>query len=492
MFLVLRRPARLPGPALLALLLALVTPPAVALELGFEAYTSVVATDNVGGDDEGDPDKEDALIGTAAFGVYGEQRSRAVSAGFEGEIDARRRLDDEDQRDVDTVTRFLGAAEFRLTPRALTWYVGDILGGVRLDDAVQPISDDTGDVRRRNVFVTGPELDYALDPDTRLASRLLYVNQSEEGDALETLWNASVDWRRDTTPGSYFGLSLSDIYTDNVEEETDDAGEGVPVGAGPAAADSDFNRVSAAAYWNRVRGFLELYGQIGATRYDTDEDSLNGLNAVLRATRTLGPDTTLAIELARDLSDQTLSTVESLVDDGTGLQPEAEGFFDETRVEAVYALTSTRTSADLGLGVARRDYRLLTGDDGVALAGANGGEDQVQGYAFGFLTRALTPRLRTELGARYERQSYDDRDDEADSILGSVRLVYRFARSFEVEAGYVFDRAEGVETRLDPASDALLREPIDVTENRATLGIRWAPPSRASRDLTIELKSLLR
>ena len=480
MSLVVCRPVRLAGPALLALPLALVAPPAAALELGFEAYTSLIATDNVGGDDEGDADREDALIGTAAFGVYGEQRSRSVDAGFEGEIDARRRLDDEEQRDVDTVTRFLGAAEFRLTPRALTWYVGDILGGVRLDDAVQPISDDDGDVRRRNVFVTGPELDYALDPDTRLASRLLYVNQSEEGDALETLWNASVDWRRDTTPGSYFGLSLSDIYTDDIEDPDTDV------------AEADFNRVSAAAYWNRLRGFLELYGQIGATRYDTDEESLNGLNAALRATRALGPDSTLTIELARDLSDQTLSTVESLVDDGNGLQPEAEGFFDETRLEAVYALTSTRASADLGVGVARRDYRLPSDDDGLAPAGEDGGQDQIQGYAFGFLSRALTPRLRTELGARYERQSLDDRDDESDSLLGSVRLVYRLARSFEVEAGYVFDRAEGVDTRLDPAGGPRLRESIDATENRVTLGLRWAPPSRASRDLTIELKSLLR
>lgn len=472
-----QRPATLAGPACLVLLLLSAPRPGQALDLGFEAYTSVIASDNVGGDNS--PDEEDGLIGTGLIGVYGEQRGRVATGGFEGEIDARRRLDEDDgggDRDIDTVTRFLGAAEFRLTPRALTWYVGNILGGVRLDDAVQPISDNVGSVRRRNVFVTGPELDYALDPDTRLASRLLYVNQTEEGERLETLWNASVDWRRETTPGSYFGLSLGDIYTDNVEDADTTAGP-----------DGDFNRVSAAAYWNRVRGFLELYGQVGATRYDTDEDSLNGLNAAARATRLLGPDSSVSLELARDLSDQTLSTVESLVEDGSGVQPEAEGFFDETRLELVYALASTRLSADLGAGLARRDYRLLTGDGGAALAGAS--EDQTLGYAFGFLSRALGTRWRAELGARYERQSYDDRDDETDSILGSARLLYRFARSFELEAGYVFDRADGVRTRL--VDDALEREAVDVTENRITLGVRWAPRSRASRDLTIELKSLL-
>ena len=72
------------------------------------------------------------------------------------------------------------------------------------------------------------------------------------------------------------------------------------------------------------------------------------------------------------------------------------------------------------------------------------------------------------------------------------RLLYRLGRSFELEAGYVFDRAEGLSTRPGAAGDGtLVREDIDVTENRVTLGIRWAPPSRASRDLTIELKSLL-
>jgi len=484
------RPAHASGPVRLGLLPALLlllaaTAPVQALELGFEAYAAVTASDNIGGDNS--PNEEGGQIGEASIGVFGEQRTRRAQIAFEGEIDGRRRLDDEDQRDIDTVTRFLGAAEFALTPRALSWYVGDILGGVRLDDAIQPISDNVGTVRQRNVFITGPELDYELDPDTRLASRLLYINQSEEGDALETLWNANVDWRRETTPGSYFGFSLNDIYTDNVEARATAVGDDTAGGEAP-----DFNRVSAAAYWNRVRGFTELYGQIGATRYDTDRDSLGGLNAVLRATRTLGPASALALELTRDLSDQTLSTVESLVEDGSGVQPEADGFFDETRLELTYALDAPRASVDLGVGVAKLDYRLLAGDDGVALQGVS--EDQTQGYAYGFLSRPLTARLRGELGARYERQSYDDRDDESDSVLGSARLLYRIARSFVLEAGYLFDRAQGVRTRLvSDASGASVfeREPIDVTENRVTLGIRWAPPSRANRDLTIELKSLL-
>jgi len=469
--------------AVLALAAAGVAAPVQALDLGFEAYTSIIATDNAGANNS--PDEEDGLIGTGVVGIYGEQRSRVARAAFSGEIDGRRRFDDDDQRDIDTVTRFLGAAEFQLTPQVFTWYVGDILGGVRVDNALQPISDNVGTVQRRNVFVTGPSAEFELDRDTTLSSRLLYINQTEDGDPLETLWNASVDWRRATTPGSYFGVELNDIYTDDVKRE-DTLGDGTRL-----VGENDFNRASGAAYYNRVRGFLELYGQIGATRYDTEQQSINGLNAVLRATRTLGPASTLSLALSRDLSDQTLSTVESLIEDGSGVEPEADGFFDETRLELVYALSSSRTSADAGIGVAQLDYRALTRADGSGIVGAS--EDQLQSYAFGFLTRPLTSRLRGEIGARYERQTYDRRQDEADSILGQARLLYRLSRSFELEVGYVFDSAVGTRTRVQGGVNGVrVPESIDVTENRVNIGIRWAPPSRASRDLTIELKTLLR
>ena len=456
-------------PLAVALALALVPGAAPALELGFEGYLALIGSDNV--EAVNDPDEEEGVIGSGLLGVYGETRTRSVHGAFTGEIDARRRLDEDGGSTDDAITRFLGAAEIALTARALRWYVGDILGGVRVDDAIQPISDNAESVRRRNVLVTGPSFETELGRNRRLSSRLLYVNQTEDERELETLFNATLDISQEVIRGSVFGLSVADVYTDAPEDD----------------GESDFNRLSASAYWTRERGFLETHARLGATRYDTDSESLDGLAAELRATRALGPASSATIRLTRDLSDQTLSTVESLIDDGAGVEPEAEGFFDDTRLELGYLLKAERTSAELGVGAGRRDYRLLTGSDDADFDADD--QDQVQSYAYGAYTRALTPRLRTELAARYERQSYDERDEESDSVLGAVRLLYRLSRSFELEGGYVFERAQGSRRRV--LDGALVAEPIDATENRVVLGLRWAPPSRASRDLTIELKSLL-
>lgn len=469
----MNRPAE--GLARAACLVCLALPslasvPAHALELGFEGYAALIASDNIEADDSGE--EEDGLIGVGLVGVYGERRGPRVRGAFTGELDARRRLDDDDG-ESGTVSRFLGAAEVALTPRALRWYIGDILGGVRTDDAIQPISDHADAVARRNVFVTGPSLEYDIGGSSRVRSRLLYVNQREDDEELETLWNAQLGWERDAGLGARVGLLLADVYTDSVDEEE----------SGP-----DFNRFSASAYGSRERGFLLLYGELGATRYDADEESLDGLRAELSATRALGPASSVVARLSRDLSDQSLSTVESLIEDGSGEEPEADGFFDETRLELGYLLDTERSSLDIGAGIARRDFRLLAGGDGRLVDGD--GEDQVQGFAYAALSQRLAARWRAELGASYERQSHDEREDERDSFLGSLRLLYRLGRSFELEAGYLFDRASGSRTRARDGAAVL--EDIDVTENRLTLGLRWAPPSRASRDLTVELKSLLR
>jgi len=462
--------------AILATFLVLAVNSATALDIGFEGLLSLETSDNVAGANS--PDEEDGLIGGAQIGVYGEQRSRLVDAAFSGEIDTRR-TDTEDDSDVNTVTRFLGAAEFYLTPRSWRWYVGDILGGVRTDNAIQPIDDNSVD--RRNVFVTGPSFEYDVEGVSRTRARLLYVNQTEDNETLETLYNGSFSYERDTTSGSYYGFRLADIFTDLPEEanNTDDQTD-----------EPDFNRLSSSVFWNRLRGFLEVYGEIGVTRYDADDETLDGLNAQLRATRTLGPQTSFSIALTRDLSDQTLSTIESLISSGgdaVGVRPEASGFFAETRLGLEYSFQSSWTSLDLGMGIAELDYKLLSIDADIAI-NANS-EDQLQGFAYASVSRRISNRLRGEFSVNFERREFDNRRDESDSILATAHLIYRLSRSFELEGGIVHDTATGLRTRFNTGVG--LEEDIDVTENRFTIGLRWAPPSRASQDLTVELKSLL-
>ncbi|MGQ7844952.1 hypothetical protein ACUNV4_10765 [Granulosicoccus sp. 3-233] len=454
-----------------------------SLDLGFEGRLTLEQSDNI--NSVNSPDEEDGQTVGAVLGVYGEQRSRLVNAAFTGEIDTRSDVS-EDDSSFDTLTRFLGAAEFSLTPRSWRWYVGDILGGVRTDNAVQTI-DDT-DIDRRNVFVTGPSFEYDVPGRSRTRARLLYVNQTEENEDLETLYTANASYERDTTPGSYFGVRAGNVFTDLPEEsENPDIRQ-----------EGDFNRSTVAAYVNRARGFLELYGELGVTRYDTDEESLNGLNARLRAIRQLGPMTSVSASLSRDLNDQTLSTVESLIGSGgtaVGVRPEVAGFFEETRLDVGYSFQATDTSLDLGLAVAQQDYQLL-GIDSTVLVSEDS-EDQLQSFAYGSLSQRLSTRLRTELAISYERQTYDNRNDETDSVLASALLIYRLSRSFELEGGVVHDSASGVLTRFNTVSTAggdvisRVEEDVDVTENRLTIGLRWAPPSRASQDLTVELKSLL-
>jgi len=139
------------------------------------------------------------------------------------------------------------------------------------------------------------------------------------------------------TPGSFWGFRFNDIYTQQPSD----------------SEELDFNRASLALFGNRLRGFTELYGELGATRYDTDEESLDGVRALLRLTRTLGPSTNLTLALSRDLSDQTLNTVESLIFDSQAEQPQADGFFDETRIELAFSYQERLTSLDLGVGMSQ-------------------------------------------------------------------------------------------------------------------------------------------
>ena len=447
--------------------LAAVPDAARALELGFEARAFVQRSDNIGFDDAGF--EEEGTLGFGTLGLFGEQRGRRVDAGFAGELDARRRLDDEDD-DWDTISRFLGAAEFRITPRALSWYVGDVLGGV-LDDTLQPV--DGFETRRRNVFVTGPAFGTPLGAFGRLDARLLYVNQTEEGDELETLWSALAEYRRERVPGLFWGVKGSDVYTD----APDDSGE------------LDINRASAALLAGRERGAWELYGELGGTVYATEDEDVAGVAALARVTRNLGPDSTLALTLSRDLNDRTLGTVEGLIDDGIGEREDADGVFAETRATLEWGLEAPRTSFLAGVSVADIDYELVA--EGGGFSELADEEDQVQGTAYAVLGRYLTPSLRAELAADYRREEFDNAPDETDSVLGSARLLWRFTRSFELEASYVIDRASGTGVRADDAGDDVEFD-VDRTENRVGLGLRWAPPTRATRDLTIELKSLIR
>ncbi len=440
---------------------------AVALELGFEAGITLEATDNVENANSGF--EEAGQIGYGSIGIYGEQRGQRVQAAFTGELETERTLSDSDDN-FDSLTQFIGAMNVDITPRSVSWYFGDILGAVRSDDADQTI--DVSDLPRRNVFVTGPTVAFNLGSFSSANTRLLYVHQSDEEGELASLLNFSASWQTDTQGGNTWGVRFGDIYTDN----------------SALADESDFNRITTAIFWERERGRNTISASLGATRYTTDSDSVAGVNAGLSFTRLLGPQRSFTIALNRDLRDQDLNTIESLIADGSGEEPVSSGVFEETRLAASYSLLTSQSAIELGVGVSMADYQAVTGIN--ASLNIND-EDQIRPFVFGVWTRTYNPRLQTELGFYYDQLEYDNIRDESLSLTLSAMVSYRLSRSFSVELAYVFDQTDGLRTRGANGVTEANPEDIDVIENSAQLSLRWAPPSRASKALTVELKSLL-
>ena len=437
-----------------------------ALELGFEGLVQVNGSDNVGSANAGS--EVGGQLGVGQFAVFGEQKGTAVQGAFTGEIYSQRRLDDS-TTDLNTITQFLGAVDVAITPRSLSWYTGDVLGGVRNDNALQPVDSSSTADERRNIFITGPSFEYEIDSFSRTRARLLYVNQSQNNRQLDTLYDAVASWEKDTSRGSTWGIRFTDIFTDTPS----------------SAVEADFNRASASIYWQRVRGRIDLSASLGGTRYDTDNETLNGVNAQLRAARQLSIESNVYAEFTRDTRDQTLTTIESLLSGGVGVQPNTAGFFDENRLALGYEFISSKASLDIAMGAAQSNFRLLGGSQ----AASSDSEDQLNLFAGATYTRSLAARWDLELGMSYEKLEYKNRNDQNSSTVGSAVLGYQIARSFVLEFGYRGYLAEGLRTRLTGGVAA--DEAIDITENRFSLGLRWAPPTRASRDLTVELKSLM-
>jgi len=441
---------------------------ASALEVGFESIVTVDASDNVFAANAGE--EVEGQVGFAQFGVFGEQRGTRVQGGFSGEIYSQRQLDDPDAN-FSAITQFIGAAEFQITPRALSWYVGDILGEVRVDDGIQSIEE--APLTTRNIFATGPQFVYEIDSFSRINTRFMYITQSQDDIELETLYNTDGSWEIDTARGNTWGTSISNIFTDNPEENLE----------------GDFNRFSLAATWRRSRGLNSYSAQLGGTRYDTEDESLNGVNARFSFERQLSPQSIVALQFTRDLSDQALTTIDSLLDNGTGLQGETNGFSDDTRVNLSYAVTKTNFSYSFGVGVGQSNFRLISND--ISFIDSGDGEDRRSMNAVATYQRAFTPYTSIETALTYEQQDFINRPDTAQSVLGEARAIRRLSRSFEAILGYRFTLADGQQTRLNGFNEAGT-ETIDSIENRVSVSLRWAPPSRVTQDLTIQLKSLLR
>ncbi len=447
-----------------AIVLFGLSPLVLALEMGFESSARFDATDNVLGAESGF--EEEGQIANITFGVYGEQQGTKVRGAFAGELSSQRRVDDPDD-EFTAVSQFLGAAEISITPRAFTWYIGDILGGVRADNGLQTINDE--EQARRNVFVTGPRFEYEIDSVSRANAQFRYVNQSEEGTVLESLYNTTASYEYDTSTANTYGVSFGNIYTDHPSTDLE----------------GDFNRLSLGGFWRRNRGQNEYFASLGGTRYDTETEALNGVNARFRYDRALSEEKSINLSFRRDLRDQTLNEIDTLIENGTGVDATGDGFFDETRIDAGYNFNTGLTTFNASVGVGQSDFRLLADNTGATSNGDS--EDRNNLYGQFYLSQVITSGFRISTGANYIAREYINRDDNSQSVVGSIELEKRLSRSFIFDLGYFASYGDGQRT----SEETNLLEDFEIVENRVKVGIRWAPPSRADKDVAIELRSLL-
>lgn len=464
---------------------------AAALELGIEGFLGYESQQNINDSTiDGELAVEPKVL-NSVISVFGEQRGRILRADFSGELETESDLEDENYN-VATVTRFAGAGELSITPRAFRWYFGDVLAAVRNPDAFR-IADDINE-NSINLFVTGPTFESVTEGVSATEARLFYLHQSQDGEEPQSIYNFSVRHQWDASVSSFYGVRFNDIYTAVAEDPNFNPALG-------EAPDGDFNRMTLAVFSNRTRGSSEFYGELGATRYDTDTESITGLAAGLRYTRILGPRTTFDTGITHTLNDQTLNTIEALlINDGddAGLQPEVDGIFAETRIDARYQLELPRSRFEFIVGLAQLGYKALTGDAAIFLA--VDGEDQNQGTVTAVYSKELSPRWEASLSGVFERSEYVNREDRSDAALITGVLGYTLTRSLDLEISLVYDAGEGLRTRfnrvVDPSAESgfsIVRDEFETDESltRASIGIRWAPPTRASRDLTLRLNSLM-
>jgi len=453
-----------------------------ALEIGFEGVLSYEMRQNT---DDINPD-DDALNADTEFGnglvtVFGEHSSTNFVAGFNAEIETEKNLTDENNAGVITETRFAGAADIAITPRTLRWHFGDLLTGVRNEDTVR-LADDL-DQDSRNIFITGPSYQSSVEGFSSTEARLLYISQSEDNDEVESLYNFQASYQRNSTENSFYGIQFNDVFTSVPQDE-----DQFP--ALPADLNGDYNRASVTIFKNRARPTSQLYGEIGITQYDTDSDSVNGLTAQVRSTRFLGPRTLFTAGISHSLNDQALNTVEALIQgdgDDAGLQPDVDGIFEETRLDVIYSKDTPFAELEFGAAVSQLNYRLLT--DATTENFVVEGEDRNLATINLIFNKTHSARLRGVYTAEYEKEDFTNRDDSTEAYLLGASLFYRLNRSFELLFSLEFDAAEGLTTRGNV--DDPIQFQIDETESRAEIGIRWAPPTRASREAIVQLNSLV-
>lgn len=444
--------------------------PVKALDVGFELSGRAAVSDNIFQDNMGE--EVDGSATLTELLVYGNHLSQRLKAGFQGELGLRRRFSDQEERDDSTtLTRFYGSAEFAVT-RSFSWFFGDVLGGSRDDD--QLIADDeiAEFENRRNVLVTGPQIELAFDSIRNLKGHLYFIDSSDdEGTDFSQFYELELDYTQQFQAGWLWGLRLENFF----------------VTAGDESAEPDFNRTTFGVTGVRSRDTNTWTGFLGATRYQTQsgpEFEANGLSASLRFSRSATEASSFFAEVSRSIVDQTLSETQSLLDTGTSDGPDVPGIFNDTVLRSGYEFETTAYSLNAEFGVGQADFEAIF--DGGAFVDLQGDEqDQERLFANVSGYYGLTPKLGVGATIGHSREEDVVGDEFSRSSYATISLRYQLSTSFVLRARYLHEILEGF------ATNALTDDITDSNENRVFFSLTYAPPTRANQDQVERLKSLL-
>ncbi len=450
-----------------------------ALDIGFESALTAFDSDNIGGINTGpgDLDVPGGLTTEFSFGVFGEHTARNYTGGFDANLVLRQRTGDDDTTSENTITRFLGALDYAITPRGLNWYVGDVLGTVLPRGQLQALDIDRDDLVRRNVFITGPEVNFEIDQASRINARFLFVDQSDDRNIeLENIYSLSASYESEINTADRWGWLLSDVFTDN--PETDVATQ---------VQEADYNRLSAALFWGRERSVNGYYLQAGLTQFTVDDETVDGASLQAVFTRALSPQSTFAFTVGQELTDTTLTSIEGLTTTGVATEENIDAIVQETSVAVEYRFESTLMTLDASAGLRDSDNQLLFAQN---LAAIDPDTEDTTGF-FGSLAvfRRFNNSLIGNAEVSFIHEEAVNTALEQDSLLTTLSLSYLLTNTWTIEGGVSYSFDEGIEANT---TDTTLGDsPFELEENRVFLSLRWSPPTKATRDSTLELKSLI-
>lgn len=461
---------------ILAILVSLLPAVSVALEIGFESslFAEISDTDNRV------PEREqsgiDGTLGTFNFALFGQEQSDIADGGFMAELRAERIFenDNDTSNDNETFTRFYGGLSVATPLRSLNWYVGDVLAAVLDEDQLQSIDDNRN--RQVNVFVTGPEISTQVGVQKTLDTSFYYVNQTDDTDNdLDTLYNLRANFTSLLAGGRSWGVRLSDIYTDKPDS---------------ALNSEDFNRASGALFIARQRSVTTLDVELGATQYYSNGEGTNGLRFGLDWSRLMSETQTLSLSVSHDLIDQTLGVLQELTT-GEQARDETDGVAENTAVNLRYESIAGVNSFVIGVGAVNSDFRLAADESGFTSRNTRLRDSVSYALTAGF-SRDLTARTSINLDASLQRREFVNRPDEIDSlgVIGAFRFDLNNRWAIELGGGYLEET--GVTTTINDV-EGTVSQPLELDEvdTRVFIGLRWAPPTRASRDAGGVVRSFL-